>query len=341
MIRISYDIMKKRLVTPRGFSLVELAVVLVLVGIVMTMGLKAVTSTLENAAYAETRAKLERLKTALIVFLRTNGRLPCPDNSGGLASGVEASACIANAVDGYGIVPWVTLGIDRDTALDGWGNFITYRVANGSPAGKNWTSKTTGTQPFDINELKTPTPALTIQEVNSAGSALQVVTTKAVAVFLSHGANGYGAKTTKVGARMPYGDAGAGEQTNASDLTIFIKRPVSDAVGAFNGPYDDLVAFLTPDMLLQPLVDDGTIKSCTAYCPLIVSCPSSGTPTCNNLLGAPTGTQPACNGGSVYCPILSNPACASGSPACLPPSTGCVPAPTAIIPIGKVPASCL
>jgi prepilin-type N-terminal cleavage/methylation domain-containing protein len=331
--------MKNRLVTPRGFSLVELAVVLVLVGIVMTMGLKAVTATLENAAYAETRAKLERLKTALIVFLRTNGRLPCPDNSGGLASGIEASTCIANAGEGYGIVPWVTLGIERDAALDGWGNFITYRVANGHPAGKNWTSKTTGT-PFDINELKTPTNALTIQEVNSAGSALQSVSTKAVAVFLSHGANGYGAKTTKVGARMPYGDAGAGEQTNASNLTFFIKRPVSDAAGAFNGPYDDLVVFLTPDMLLQPLVDDGTIKSCTAYCPLTVSCSITGSPTCN-LFGVPAPTPPACNGGSVYCPAPLNPACASGSPVCLPPSTGCVPATTANIPIGKSPVSCL
>lgn len=334
--------MKNRLITSRGFSLVELAVVLVLVGIVMTMGLKTVTATLENAAYAETRAKQERLKTALIVFLRTNGRLPCPDNSGGLASGIEASTCTVNAGDGYGIVPWVTLGIDRDAALDGWGNFITYRVANGSPAGKRWTSKTTGTS-FDINELKTPTPALTIQEVDSAGGALQLVTKNAVAVFLSHGPNGYGAKTTKVGARIPFGDAGAGEQTNASDLTLFIKRPVSDAVGAFNGPYDDLVVFLTPDMLLQPLVDDGTIKSCTAYCPIIPSCsnpppppPPLPPPTC-----VPIGPLPVCNGGSVSCSTPSSPVCASGSPVCLPPSAGCVPAPTAIIPIGKVPASCL
>ncbi|PKO86088.1 MAG: hypothetical protein CVU18_16755 [Betaproteobacteria bacterium HGW-Betaproteobacteria-12] len=53
---------------PQGFTLVELAVVLVLIGIVTTMGLKMVTATLGNAAYSETKSKQELIKTALIGY---------------------------------------------------------------------------------------------------------------------------------------------------------------------------------------------------------------------------------------------------------------------------------
>ena len=56
----------------QGFSLVELAVVLVLIGIVMTMGLKMVTTTLENAFYSETKAKETPNKSRLGEELKAN-----------------------------------------------------------------------------------------------------------------------------------------------------------------------------------------------------------------------------------------------------------------------------
>jgi len=322
--------MKIQNTNQRGFSLVELAVVLVLIGIVMTMGLKVATSTLENSAYSETKSKQELIKAALIGFLRTNGRLPCPDNSAGVASGVEATpSCNASAADGYGVVPWMTLGIPRETVIDGWGNYFTYRVANGSPASlKNWTSKAAGS--FDINELRAPTNALTIQELDATGGAFAAIptTTKAVVVLLSHGKNGFGAKTTKVGARLPTGDAGAGEATNATDTTLaFIMRPVTDAAGAFNGPYDDLLSFMTPQDVLQPLLNEGSLKSCYAYCQNIPYCTSSGTLSC------PVGTA-YCSGSGVVC-TGGLPTCSLGVPQCGGP--GC----SAIgIPVGTATATC-
>lgn len=66
----------------QGFTLAEMAIVVLLISIAMTMGLKTVTANLDNAAYSETKSKQERIKIALIGYLRTNGRLPCPDNSG-------------------------------------------------------------------------------------------------------------------------------------------------------------------------------------------------------------------------------------------------------------------
>ena len=316
----------------KGFTLVELAVVLVLIGIVMTMGLKMVTATLENASYSETKAKQELIKTALIGFLRTNGRLPCPDNTGSaaVASGVEVSPCQATAADGYGVVPWVTLGIPRDSVVDGWGNYFTYRVANGTGGSKNWTSKTAG-NPFDINELRTPTSALSIQELDAAGTALVTTNPRAVVVLLSHGKNGFGAKSTKVGARLPTTDAGAGEATNATDTTtIFILRPVNESTGAFNGPYDDLLTYLTPQDLLQPLLNEGSLRSCYAYCPSTPTCTGGGTFSC-------TAGGGFCNGTVVSCTASGTPACSSGIPQCVLPGPLCS---ATAIPVGLTNTTC-
>ena len=93
---------------PGGFTLIEMAVVIVLMGIVMTLGLRMLQATQNNAAYSQTQTKQERIKLALIAFMRTNGRLPCPD-SALPPTGVEPAACLVNF--GRGVLPWQTLGL--------------------------------------------------------------------------------------------------------------------------------------------------------------------------------------------------------------------------------------
>ena len=92
-----------------------MAVVVVLMGIMMTLGLRMLQATQNNAAWSETKLKQERIKVALISFLRTNGRLPCPD-SALPPTGVEPAACLVNAGRGVlaaagGIVGLLTLAI--------------------------------------------------------------------------------------------------------------------------------------------------------------------------------------------------------------------------------------
>ncbi|AXS79885.1 prepilin-type N-terminal cleavage/methylation domain-containing protein [Dechloromonas sp. HYN0024] len=319
--------------TQQGFSLVELAVVMVIIGIFMTLGLKVAMSTMDNTAYSVTKSKQELIKTALIGYLRTYGRLPCPDNAAGVATGSEAATCFASAGEAYGIVPWQTLGIPRDAVLDGWGSFFSYRVANGTGTSKNWTAKVSATTDLTVNELKMPTAALSIQELNAAGDAYAAAptTTSAVVVILSHGKNGFGAKTTKVGDRMPVSDAGADETTNASGGTaLFVLRPSNDSASAFGGAYDDLVAYLSPQDLLQPLINEGSLRACLAYCTSSNSsvC-AGGTGTCScaavGVAGIPSGASP-CSGTCGTC--MASPALA-----------GCVP--VGPLPVGATPTSCL
>ncbi len=120
----------------RGFSLVEMALVLLIVGLLAAVFLPATNTFLENNRRKETRAKLEALEQAMVRFVLANRRLPCPaDGTQGTAnptSGVEQrnsavtpARCTSMT---SGVVPWRSLGVSADAATDAWGGLITYRV---------------------------------------------------------------------------------------------------------------------------------------------------------------------------------------------------------------------
>jgi type II secretory pathway pseudopilin PulG len=286
-----------------GFTLAEMAVVILLMGIAMSMGLKMLTANLDNTAYSETKSKQERIKIALIGFLRTNGRLPCPDNTGGVATGLEISPCAALPALGYGIVPWQTLGIPRDTVQDGWGNYFTYRVANvnilattplGAPplhvnANQNWTIKA-GAGAFDIRSFVSTTTGVGYQSLliqnRDPAPGPNSESRNAVVVILSHGKNGLGAKTTKIGLRIA--GAAGDELTNATPgSTTFFSRAVTENAAATGGFYDDLVAYMTPQDLLQPLMTEKTLfGACAAYCT------GGGPVPCTTTVPIPIGVSP-------------------------------------------------
>ena len=119
-----------------AFTLIEMAIVLVIAGLLMVMVLGATTGLLGNQKRQNVRARLDAIETAMTNFVAVNRRLPCPAD-GRLASsapgaGVEAlvpatGACQA-AVLAHGVVPWVTLGITESDAQDPWNARLTYRL---------------------------------------------------------------------------------------------------------------------------------------------------------------------------------------------------------------------
>ncbi len=269
-----------------GFTLAEMAIVVVLAGIMLTMGLKMATANLTNAAYSTTVTKQALIKTALINYLRSNGFLPCPDTSVGAPIGTP-SACTANS----GVLPWKTLQISKDAVTDGWGNFFTYQVANGTNSTKNWTVKTNAATTFDVGQLAAPSIALTVNQGDGV-AALTLLTNKAVVVLVSAGMNGAGAKTVQ--GQKNANPTAADEITNATPATaVFVMRPVTTKLGATGGPFDDIVTFMSAQDLLQPLVSEQFISSCRSYCQ---PCTASATPW-PSCLGANNPAIPpaACN----------------------------------------------
>lgn len=115
-----------------GFSLIELAVVLVIVGLLLGSGLAAMTARTEQARRAEQREQFESIRAALHGFAMAHGRLPCADTD--YPDGDSADHGTANYDDTAGAcedgaergaLPWVTLGLGR---RDAWGNVLYYEV---------------------------------------------------------------------------------------------------------------------------------------------------------------------------------------------------------------------
>lgn len=113
----------------RGFTLVELTVVLIIIGLIGGI-LGSMVMTMNDAQRAATtRAKLAAIDAALVSFVAINRRLPCPAD-GAATAGLEVFGTQDNpcADQTRGVVPWVTLGISAADIEDGWGTRITYRL---------------------------------------------------------------------------------------------------------------------------------------------------------------------------------------------------------------------
>jgi type II secretory pathway pseudopilin PulG len=274
-----------------------MAVVLVIIGFILSAGLKVASSVLSTSASSSTISNMNVIKQSLVSYLRSNGKLPCPDTSDiptGISSttttGTTSTCSSSSGYSGYGVVPWVTLGLSRDIALDGFGNFINYRVSNTTANAalntpgifsayddkQDWTTKDNGNSFTILNIQNKTSPngfkTIEIQRRDEAGK-LYTITYNAIVVLFSHGKNGYGAKTVK-GTTIDSSHAGEDETKNNTDLTTFIIRNAVDSSSALGGAFDDVITYMTPNDLLQPLLSEHSIYDCTAYC-------SDPKPKCN------------------------------------------------------------
>lgn len=230
-----------------GFTLAEMAIVTLLIGIALTLGVGMLKAQMDNAATSTTQKKQETIKNALVAYLRTNWRLPCPDTKfvagfDGIETPVGGGACtLAN----FGVLPYATLLLPREMAMDGWGNYMSYSVS-----GPAWTTTTTfnpnGVGALTVN-THPPVVALTL-------------TSNAVAVIISHGKNGSGAYTLSTGSRnsMPIT---LDELANTTVAGPYFKREYTDSPAAPGGAFDDIVTFIQADDLLTPLRNDGSLKA--------------------------------------------------------------------------------
>lgn len=108
-----------------GFSLIELAVVLVIIGLLVGGGITALEATQMQTLRSDQQRQLERVRTALYGFAMSKGRLPCPadlDDDG--EEGGECSGAAADSIVG-GRLPWADLGLGR---RDSWGSPLRYAV---------------------------------------------------------------------------------------------------------------------------------------------------------------------------------------------------------------------
>ncbi|NWG31149.1 MAG: type II secretion system protein [Rhodocyclaceae bacterium] len=207
----------------RGFTLTEMAVVLVIVALLIG-GMILPLSTQQELRYvAETRKQLSDIAEALYGYAASHtasdGRpyLPCPDTDGDGLENRSGGGCASQE----GILPWATLGLGR---LDAWGNPFRYRVS------ATFSNSTTGFTLLATGDLRVCTSA----------ACTATLGTQLPAVFLSTGKNG-GASPSD-----------ADQLANLDGNTDFVSH---DAVS----PFDDLVAWLPPSILTYRMVAAGRL----------------------------------------------------------------------------------
>ncbi|HXU94758.1 MAG TPA: prepilin-type N-terminal cleavage/methylation domain-containing protein [Gallionella sp.] len=235
-----------------GFTLVEIAMVLMILGLLLGGMLVPLGAQMEQQKVSETEKQLADAREALIGYAMANGRLPCPADpsipTGQANAGIARTPpCTGN--NSAGVLPWATLGIGE---TDAWGNRFTYRVS--SDFADAIGSATYGGC--------TPTPlppqasfALCSSgnlDVLSAAAGGTTVATKVPAVIISHGKNGAGSYTQQ-GTQQPVsGNADERENSDGSANNNYVSHTATP-------DYDDLVTWISNNILLNRMVEAGKL----------------------------------------------------------------------------------
>lgn len=221
-----------------GFTLVEIAIVLIIVGLMIGGLVTPLSMQLEQRKISETQKSMEEAREALIGYALRNGYLPCPATSA--SNGLEARAgnrCAGDRRSGY--LPWATLGLGK---LDGWNHLFRYSV---TPAFSD------SGVPFN---LSTPRD-ITVATRDASGQLVAATAVNDIpAVIVSHGKNGYGGSNELGGLIANASTTNSDEQLNAGSDTQFVSRYPSDTATAPGGAYDDIVVWLSPNILFNRMV---------------------------------------------------------------------------------------
>ena len=223
----------------QAFTLVEMAIVLVIVGLLLGGMLAPLSAQMEQRRVADTSKALEEARDALAGFAARNGYLPCPaiSASNGLEDRIGTRCANGRRL---GFLPWATLGVPK---LDAWQHLYLYSV---TPAFSD------SGVPFRLN---TPRD-ITVASRDAVGTLVPASAQNDIpAVVLSQGRNGFGGFSDVGVQAADMGQGNVDEKANfQGDGRMFIARGQADNPAAAGGAYDDIVVWLSPNILYNRML---------------------------------------------------------------------------------------
>ena len=261
-----------------GFTLIELSVVMVIIGLLTVALLKLYETYNKGAVITATSDNIKAANAALQKYQDDNGFYPCPADP--LDPRGMATDCAAPVPPGSGIRVVTGTGgrevrigamplLDRSgqtklisgsQTLDGWKNRLTYAV--------------TTNMAIDPTSFVPGQGAIIVKAEDGTN-----LTTNGNILVLSHGENGEGAFTS-TGVQVGVCPAGTKDAENCNDDAIFLSAPRSYALGVnYN---DDHMEFSTATAV-------ETTKACPAGSTMR-GIKSNGDLICTNDLSCPAGS---------------------------------------------------
>lgn len=110
-----------------GFTLVEIAIVLLIVGLVFGAGITTLGAYLDNAKQNHTMNNLKLTKRAMLDYVMVNYYMPCPDTDAN-PDGRENRNADGTCAGAEGWVPYDDIGRARADASDDYANVFAYGV---------------------------------------------------------------------------------------------------------------------------------------------------------------------------------------------------------------------
>jgi type II secretory pathway pseudopilin PulG len=243
-------------------ALVLAIIVMVMIGVAASYALSRLSGAKDDSG--QIGGRLTAAVTALEQYAGSAQRLPCPANPA-VDDGVELPVVpTGTCTHADGTIPWRTIGMRRDDAIDPWGRKLTYRVYTGN--------KGSLTQPGGINMVECDVDEPSAGAVSNAtglcipnanpllrnssearflqGKGMSLddngVPRTVAYVIVSHGATGLGGITASGVRLMPL------PPSNVGASGPFVVKPFSDVEtkADANSHFDDYVAYRTiPDLV--------------------------------------------------------------------------------------------
>lgn len=242
----------------QGFTLIELAMVLFILGLLLSSFLAPLAARVEQRERNDTQIQLDEINKVLLGYVIRNGQFPCPD----CRLDGEGTCVAADVDDGLedrnagecksevGNLPWNELGVDEN---DAWGQHFTYRVSEdfaddteGAAGATGCTSTTTAGISFSLCS-DGDIDVWNLEDTTDAD--FEIIATDIPAIVISHGKNWIDTPTVQEEENYEDGTAG-------NTVRTFVDKGYSD--DATKG-FDDLVIWISPHVLRTMAVKSGIL----------------------------------------------------------------------------------